>query len=95
MEMQGCVSLREMCEGIRDERQVRQEAGKEVGSARVKPQSDLGDGEGLELQRPLESSNFDASGPTSCARYHSVFGVDFPRICMFWREHDLPAEAVW
>lgn len=50
MEMQGCVSLREMCEGIRDEGQVRQEAVKEVGSARVKLQSDLGDGGALELQ---------------------------------------------
>lgn len=67
MEMQGCVSLREMCVRIRDEGQVRQEAGKEVGSARVKPQSDLGEGGALELQRPLESSNFDARSPTSCA----------------------------
>lgn len=50
MEMQGCVSLREMCEGIRDEGQVRQEAGEKVGSARVKLQSDLGDGGALELQ---------------------------------------------
>lgn len=91
--MQSCVSLREMCEGIRGEGQVRQEAGKEVDSARVKPQSDLSDGGALELQQPLESSDFDARGPTSCAQYH--LGVDFPRICMFWREHDLPGEAVW
>lgn len=33
-----------MCEGVRDARQVRKEAGEEVESAGVKPQSDLGEG---------------------------------------------------
>lgn len=48
-ENQGCVSLGEMCEGVKDAGQIKEGAGKEVGSVGIKPQSDLGEGGTLEL----------------------------------------------